>query len=295
MKLPDLSGPLFAPHSIKWFRWAIAMAALVNAMILLPLYLRKVPLNEAVLPLPGRGWFFQITHLLQDAEPVWALIFVGLNAISALLLLWVRWRIPACLMLLFTGHNLVGQCYPYLNMSQYLLLALCTYLLFMDERADKWQGFTGQLSRGLTNAFFIICWAQVLAAYVFPFFYKAQGPMWWDGSALGTILAIPEFSRGFLLSIAQSDHWLFKLLTWSTLIYQAAFPILIWWRKAKPYMILAGVCFNLGIGAFMGLMDIAVVMVAAYAILLDEATLNEMRAWLPGFRKQIEADLASSA
>jgi len=170
-------------------------------------------------------------------------------------------------------------------MSQYLLLALTTYLLFMDEKANERKGALGVISRGLTNTFYIICWAQVLAAYIFPFIYKVQGEMWLNGTALGTILSIPEFSRNFILSFARPDHWLFMLLTWATLLYQAAFPILIWTKKAKPYLLVVGVMFNLGIAIAMGLVDIAVVMIAAYAILLDEATINKLKSWVPVFNK----------
>ena len=180
-------------------------------------------------------------------------------------------------------------------MSQYLLLALTTYLLFMDERADERQGKLGIISRGLTNTFYILCWAQVMAAYIFPFVYKVQGEMWLNGTGLGAILSIPEFSRNFILGFARPDHWLFMLLTWATLLYQAAFPILIWWKKSKPYLLVIGVMFNLGIGIAMGLVDITVVMIAAYAILLDEATIKKLRSWVPRFSMRKAADLSSSA
>ena len=226
--------------------------------------------------------------------PLWFQgIFVLIYAVSAINLLRGKWIKVSCLLLTFTGHNIIQQWLPLLNMSQYLLLALTTYLLFMDEKADERKGLIGVISRGLTNTFYIICWVQVLAAYVFPFYYKVQGEMWLNGTALGTILSIPEFSRGFLLDIARPDHWIFMCLTWFTLFYQAVFPILIWWKRAKPYLLLVGVMFNLGIGLFMGLADIAVVMIAAYAILLDESTIQKLRGWIPIFNKRRAAGLSS--
>lgn len=293
MMLPDLTSRLFSTKQIKWFRWSVATASVCNLLVLAPLFFGSAPIYEVVLPLPGNGWFFKSTHVLQSAPSFWIYLFHTVYLLAALVLFNRKWRIPACIVLVFTGNNLLSLCYPYLNMSQYLLLALTTYLLFMDEKADQRRGTVRVISTGLSNTFYIICWAQVLAAYIFPFYYKVQGEMWLNGTALGSILSIPEFSRGFLLEIARPNHWFFMLLTWATLLYQLAFPVLIWWKKAKPYLLLAGVCFNLGIGLFMGLMDIAVVMIAAYSILLDAATVNTLKGWLP-FRRRV-ASPASSA
>ena len=293
MKISDLTTSIWHRRSIILLRNAIAFASMANILILLPLWFQDVPVYKLVHPIPGSGFWYKMTHLLIEASIGVHIAFLIANSLAAVLLLNARWRIPACLVLLFTGHNIVNLCYPYLNMSQYLLLALTTYLLFMDERADERKGALGVISRGLTNTFFIICWAQVLAAYIFPFIYKVQGEMWLNGTALGTILSIPEFSRNFILGFARPDHWLFMLLTWVTLFYQAAFPILIWWKKAKPYLLVVGVMFNLGIALAMGLVDIAVVMIAAYAIVLDEATVKKLKSWVPVFNKRRAAGLTS--
>lgn len=295
MKLPDLTGWLFAPKAIKWFRWSIAGTALFHFFVLLPLWFRNIPVYDAVHPFPGSGFWHSATYLLSSSPVFVHVIFLSAFFGAALLLFNQKWRIPACLILLFTGHNLVALCYPFLNMSQYLLLVLITFLLFMDERADEKKGALGVISRGLTNTFYIICWAQVVAAYIFPFFYKVQGEIWLNGTALGTILSIPEFSRNFILGFARPDHWFLMLLTWVTLLYQAVFPILIWWKKGKPYLLVAGVMFNVGIGIAMGLLDITVVMIAAYAILLDEAAIKKLRSWVPVLSRRREADLSSSA
>ncbi len=295
MVLLDLTKRTISPIAVKWFRWAVGIVSFINMVILIPLWFNDVYLNEAILPYPGHGLWFRATHFLIGSTYIVHLFFLGLNFLASLLLISGKSRILACLILIYTGHNILNFCYPFLNMSQYLLLALTTYLLFMDEKADERKGAFGVVSRGLTNTFYIICWAQVLAAYIFPFFFKIQGEMWLNGTALGTILSIPEFSRNFILGFAHPDHWLFMLLTWATLLYQVAFPILIWWKKAKPYLLVVGVMFNLGIAITMGLVDIAVVMIAAYAILLDEATIEKMKSWVPVFRRRIAADLSSSA
>ena len=295
MKGLDLTSSLFAPDAIKWFRWAIAVASLFNFLLLLPLWLREVPVYEVVYPFPGSGVWHSLTHLLSSSPGFLHVLFLGAFLLAAFLLFNYRWRVPACLTLLFTGHNLVALCYPFLNMSQYLLLVLITFLLFMDERADERTGSLGVLSRGLTNTFYIICFAQVLAAYIFPFVYKVQGQMWLSGTALGIILSIPEFSRNFILHNTAPDQWFFMFLTWATLVYQALFPIFIWWKKAKAFLIVVGVMFNLGIGLLMGLLDITVVMISGYAILLDHDTIMKLRSWVNVFSKQRAADLSSSA
>jgi len=293
--IPDLTKNLLDPKAIRLFRIGVAVASMFNVLVISALILKVPLLTEAILQIPGSGKFYEATNLLFDRVPFVGLFFLGLNLLGSVALLKTAYRIPACLLILFTGSNLYNLMYPYLNMSQYLLLALTTYLLFMDEKADERKGTLGVISRGLTNTFYIICWAQVLAAYIFPFIYKVQGEMWLNGTALGTILSIPEFSRSFILGFARPDHWFLMLLTWATLLYQAAFPILIWWKKAKPYLLIAGVMFNLGIGIAMGLADIAVVMIAAYAILLDEATIRKLRSWVPVLSKRKAADLSSSA
>jgi hypothetical protein len=59
-------------------------------------------------------------------------------------------------------------------------------------------------------------------------------------------------------------------LTWGTLLFELCFPVLVWSRAWRPYLLLCGVLFHLGIQLTMGVPHFALVMIASYPCFLSD-------------------------
>jgi len=56
------------------------------------------------------------------------------------------------------------------------------------------------------------------------------------------------------------------ILTYASLFYQLLFPIAIWIKQVRPWFLIAGVIFHLGIAIGLGLLDFGILMIAVYSI-----------------------------
>jgi hypothetical protein len=89
--------------------------------------------------------------------------------------------------------------------------------------------------------------AQVSVMYIAAVAQKLAGAPWRDGTAVSYPLRIPSITRVPL------PHWLTDsplaahLLTWGVISAEAAIGILVWNRRARPYVLGAGVILHLGI------------------------------------------------
>ncbi len=112
---------------------------------------------------------------------------------------------------------------------------------------------------------------QVAFVYLNAFAGKIGQASWRAGDAVREILASPALSSAPLLL----SRPLGALLTWSTLVFELLFPLLVWSRPWRPYLLLAGLAFHVGIQWCLGIPGFGEVMIASYACFLtdDEAEL----------------------
>jgi hypothetical protein len=111
-----------------------------------------------------------------------------------------------------------------------------------------------------------MCRMQVLVVYVVSSVYKLQGSDWLDGSALYHVLSIEQFALHPVTDWMIASPFWFKLFTWSALGYQLLFPILVWVKPVKKWLLLVGVLFHLAIALLMGVADFGIVMILSYLL-----------------------------
>ncbi len=88
---------------------------------------------------------------------------------------------------------------------------------------------------------------------------KMGGDQWWNGEATWRALCQPQFAQFDLTFLAQIP-WFSKILSWSTLLIETAYPLFIWYPKTRRYWLLATLGLHAGIGIFMGLRLFATIM-----------------------------------
>jgi len=120
---------------------------------------------------------------------------------------------------------------------------------------------------------------QIQIAYVYAAsaFSKLHNSRWLQGRALRDVLASPVF--------AEWPTWLgfwplVYAMTWGTLVFELGFPSLVWFRKLRPWLLLAGVGFHMGIDVLMIIPMFSYVMIVSYGAFLDDDLAGRLLAFL---------------
>lgn len=122
-------------------------------------------------------------------------------------------------------------------------------------------------------------WGQRLVGMQIAYVYlnsavaKLSNPRWQNGMALRDVLSSPVF--------AEWPHYVdnravIYFFTYMTLALELAFPVLVWWKRYRPWMLLWGIAFHAGIDATMIIPIFSSMMVVSYAAYLSD----EETAWL---------------
>ena len=154
---------------------------------------------------------------------------------------------------------LYGRLYLYVIGGNQLIQMMLFYLIFAEEHSQQ------ILQLKINKWVLLACQLQICFVYFFSGLYKLAGDDWVNGKAMYYILSIEEYSHPWVISHIINLKWLTVLMTYSALLYQLTFPILIWINGIKKPLLIIGVIFHLFIGIVMGIWDFALVMIAVYA------------------------------
>lgn len=162
-----------------------------------------------------------------------------------------------------------------LNSGDIILRNLTLLLAFSPTSAalsfDRWR----RLGReGLRSAPLVAPWGlrlvqlQMMLVYFFAFWGKT-GDQWREGTAVSTAFRLTDLHRfappGFLTdSVLVSG-----LLTWGTLVVELALAVLLWYKPARPALIVAGLVLHLTIDTFVLVGFFGIAMAAGLMTFLD--------------------------
>jgi len=275
------------PRPLAWFRSWLGLLSLVNLWLLWP----DMPMwlgNDGVLPaavhrgLTGgtRISIFMITGYSDAAIG----IIRGLG-IAGGLGLWLG-IFPRCAA--FCAW-LAAVSYSYRNMdilhsgdnlirigSFFLIFARTGGVFSLSRSVRRW--FFPQASSGSQPPGSLVpAWpqrilqVQLCILYLVAGIWKATGPTWRNGSAVGMVLQLGEFQRfpipDFLLTPVMS-----QVMTYGTLAFELGFPLLVWIPSLRIPVLLAGLAFHAGLDWVMNVQMFQWLVTAYYLLWLKPAS-----------------------
>jgi hypothetical protein len=246
-------------------------------------------------------------HLIFDAVPfiqparfdVLPLLCVWL-AILVALICGVATRLAAALNVVLTvavfGFLLRVQHFGYHADAMYIPGAILLALV-PSERVfsiDAWRAArVGQPMRRDANAIHFAAFAMLLAiTYGDSFFWKLASPMWRHGLAIWTPVA--ELFACVRLPPLPPQPLLWKAMSYGTLIFEGAFPIVIWFRRIRVPVIVAGIAMHLGIAYLFPIPLFSLVMISLYLPLIPAKAYGlpeAAREMAPAWRERAVAGL----
>ena len=275
------------PRPLAWFRSWLGLLSLVNLWLLWP----DMPMwlgNDGVLPaavhrgLVGgtRISIFMITGYSEAAIG----IIRGLG-IAGGLGLWLG-IFPRCAA--FCAW-LAAVSYSYRNMdilhsgdnlirigSFFLIFARTGGVFSLSRSVRRW--FFSQASSGSQPPDSLVpAWpqrilqVQLCILYLVAGIWKATGPTWRNGSAVGLVLQLGEFQRfpipDFFLTPVMS-----QVMTYGTLAFELGFPLLVWIPSLRIPALLAGLAFHAGLDWVMNVQMFQWLVTAYYLLWLKPAS-----------------------
>jgi hypothetical protein len=88
---------------------------------------------------------------------------------------------------------------------------------------------------------------QIAAMYLFSVWAKARGDTWADGTAVGYALRIDDLTRFAVPDVIIDQLVVVNLITYGTLAIELAFPLLVWNRRLRPWVLGLGVLMHVAI------------------------------------------------
>jgi len=105
---------------------------------------------------------------------------------------------------------------------------------------------------------------QISVIYLSTVWIKLQGESWNDGTAVSYALRRGDYERLPVPSFLWDNLLVTNLLTYGTLATEVALGILLWNRKAFPYVVIAGISMHLFIDYSLEVGFFSFAMIAAY-------------------------------
>lgn len=140
------------------------------------------------------------------------------------------------------------------------------------------------------NLALVVLAFQVCAIYVSGGLYKAAGDPWAHGYAIYDPLQTAQFGTWPVLSdLLTAWGPAVALMTWGSLMFQIAFPFLLFNRYTKILALLGILSFHIAIGVLMGLPWFSLTMIAVDAIFIRDRSYRKLGRGLSFIHRSLKA------
>ncbi len=150
---------------------------------------------------------------------------------------------------------------------------------------------TDQGGDWMTSVGFRMIQIQLCIIYAYTGWEKLRGNDWWSGLALWQVMGNEQLAI-FNMSFIKEAPVLVAIMTHFTILLEVYFPVLVWFKKWRNWMILFGVGLHIGIIFVMGLFFFGTTMMAAYLLFLGDDFFKYLSQIKSGLGKLLTGNLA---
>ena len=193
-------------------------------------------------------------------------LFLGCTFIVLILGLLGKWPRVTSILIFFFAANLINRMSFMTTGGEILLRLLLFYLMFADEQPQ----IKPTVLDHVRNRMVLLAarWNIVLV-YILAGWYKLEDPLWLNGSAVYWISQVETFSNDFTRGLLQSP-WVYVPATYLALLYQLAFPFLVWVKSIKIPFLIIGALFHLFIAFGIGVFSFGIIMILSYRFFIED-------------------------
>jgi len=261
----------FAPTSVATMvvvRIAFGLVALAWTASLAP-DLASFFTRRGIVPVQPSNRFW--IGVLSPSAPDWAVYLTWALLLVAAVCLTVGYRTRLSSVLVFVGIVSFERRNPLIfnagdvlvrNLAFYVMLAPAGIALSVDAWRRTRAGFWTFAKRAPWALRLIQI--QLSVVYASTVWAKVRGNDWNDGTAVSYALRLEDLARFRVPSFVATNLALSNLFTFGTLAIEASIAVLVWNRKARPWVLGAGVVMHLAIALNIMIGFFTMAMLAAY-------------------------------
>ncbi len=249
--------------------------------------------DNGVLPKqPGVGGVWGVLGIA-SSDLVVQLLFAALLLASLALVLGYHSRVAA--VLVFIGVMSFERRNPYVfNTGDWLLRIMAFYLVLTPSGAalslDRWRANRSRFWEFPLRAPWALRLMQIQLSviYIAAVWDKIQGTTWNNGTALSYVFRISDVGRFPIPGFITHSVFLSNLMTFGTLAIELSVGVLVWNRRLRPWVLLAGGLLHLGIEYSIRVGFFSLAMLTLYLSFLDpgwaQGRLLRLREWIENRR-----------
>ncbi len=234
-----------ASHRVPW---ALLLFALAVSLILAFMGFILVPIEV----IDKNAWWARLLGSWQDDETLLVTAMTLWITSAFLLLIGCATRLAA---VLTWGISLsFAQINPYLDNAGDTIRAILLFYLMLCPCGAVWSvdAWFTRRGKGSRNAVYVQPWpirlifVQMILIYFLNGMYKLLGPHWQDGSSLHYVLGELTLTRFSQMALPLPIE-MTRVLTWSVVVWEVSFPLLVLWKWPRRFALFFGVLFHVGI------------------------------------------------
>jgi len=234
-----------------------------------------VPQNDPLFELLGLHIdFFRANYELFIFAFVLLTVFyafgIGKHATAAAIYVFVEILQRSNHMILNGGDNLLKFVLLY-------MIFVNSYEYFCINKLRIKNAFLGKLSNLLTNLGTFSILIHLCLVYGFSGLAKTNADLWFNGVATYYTLSLERFMGTSFNDALARNGYLVTITTYVTLLWELYFPVLIWFKKLRIYVLLVGAMLHSGIYVTMMIHDFQILFISLYGLFFTDAELR--RAW----------------
>lgn len=152
-----------------------------------------------------------------------------------------------------------------------LYLSFCNcYDYFVWSKSESKTSKLNWLKNLLTNVFSKSIVIHLCIIYFIAGFSKVNADVWYNGVATHYIFQLERFNSGILSDFIISSPYLVLTTTYFTILWELFFPIVLFNKKFRIPMLIAGLLLHLGIYFMMMINDFALLFMFAYLLFFND-------------------------
>lgn len=242
-------------------------------------------------PFRGRSFVWSIFYFASEPAQIWA-VHIAALATFALLTVGLWTRVVAVLAWVFAVSYvqraqgaLFGLDQINTMLAMYLMVGPSGACYSLDAWLARRKNAAAPAFPPSTSANIAIRLIQLhmCVIYMFAGIGKFVGASWWNGTGLWGGVANLEYQSLDATWLAWWPH-LTAFLSHLTVYWEVYYPVLIWPRALRPWMLIIAIPLHLGIALFMGMITFGLVMLIGNLAFVSPAAVQAAVSWL--FRRQ---------
>lgn len=186
----------------------------------------------------------------------------------------VRWIAP---LIYIITINLFNKAEFIANGSVSVTSILLLLLVFMSEQNIEENNKLNYLNSLITNTSFWLARFQICVVYLTAGVFKLTGENWIGGEAFYYALNFQFLSHEGVANFLFKSELLLYAGNYFALFYQLLFPLLVWIKPIKKWLLLLGVFLHLSIIFVNGLVDFGLIMLVSYSLFLNSEKIGFLR------------------